>query len=149
MDADGLWRISGRVKNLLVLTSGHKVAPDPLEERLRLAVPQAQQVVLVGQQRQHLTAILTGEVAAADVEAALARLNPTLPHYQRVHAYHIQREPFTPESGFLTANGKIKRQRVLERFAAVIDAMYGASPARAAAATPSDAGFPSTSRRQA
>ena len=124
VDAAGSWRIIGRVKNLVVLASGHKVAPDPLEEALRLAVPGAEQVLVVGNQRKHLAAIVTGDVAAADVDAALARLNATLPHYKQVHAYHLQRETFTAESGLLTANGKLKRQRVLERCAAAIDAMY-------------------------
>jgi long-chain acyl-CoA synthetase len=128
VDADGLWRIIGRVKNLVVLASGHKVAPDPIEEALRLAVPRAEQV-LVGNQRKHLAAIVTGEVAAADVDAALARLNPTWPHYKQVHAYHIEREPFTMESGLLTANGKLKRQRVLERCASVIETLYATAPA--------------------
>jgi long-chain acyl-CoA synthetase len=148
VDAGGLWRISGRIKNLLVLTSGHKVAPDPLEERLRLAVPQAQQVLVVGHQRQHLTAILTGEVTAAQVTAALERLNSTLPHYQRVHAFHIEREPFTAESGLLTANGKIKRQRVLDRFAAALDALY-AAPVAPGATAGRGAGVISSSGRQA
>lgn len=124
VDADGFWRIVGRVKNLVVLSSGHKVVPDPLEESLRLAVPRAQQVVVVGHERKYLTAIVTGEVAAADVEAALEKLNRELPHYKQIHAFHLRREPFSAESGHLTANGKLKRQRVLEQLRGEIEAMY-------------------------
>jgi long-chain acyl-CoA synthetase len=130
VDADGLWRIVGRIKNLIVLTSGHKLAPDPLEERLRLDIPGAQQVVLVGHERKHLTMIVTGNVSSADIDAALARLNPTLPHYKQVHGYHVQRRPFTAEDGLLTANGKLRRQKVLEVLAPEIDALYrGPRPA--------------------
>lgn len=124
VDANGLWRIVGRIKNLIVLTSGHKLAPDPLEERLRQEIPGAQQVVLVGHERKHLTTIVTGNVTSQDIEAALDRLNPTLPHYKQVHGFHIQRRPFTTEDGLLTANGKLKRQKVLDALAPEIDALY-------------------------
>ena len=127
VDDAGHWRIIGRVKNLIVLSSGHNVAPDPIEERLRQAVPGAQQAVVVGHKRKHLTAIVTGAVTEADVHAAIQALNPTLPHYQRVRAHYIQTEPFTVENGFLTANGKLKRQRVLEHLDAAIEAMYSGS----------------------
>lgn len=129
VDENGNWRIIGRVKNLIVLSSGHNVAPDPIEERLRQAVPGAQQVVVVGHQRKHLTAIVAGNVAESEVRAAIEALNPTLPHYQRVRAHHIQEEPFSIENGFLTANGKLKRQLVLERLESQIEHMYSGSGA--------------------
>ncbi len=124
VDDAGNWRIIGRVKNLIVLSSGHNVAPDPIEERLRHAVPGAQQVLVVGHKRKHLTAIFTGDVSDTDVEEAIAAVNPTLPHYQRVRAHHIEKEPFSVENGFLTANGKLKRQLVLERYVDAIEEMY-------------------------
>lgn len=127
VDENGNWRIIGRVKNLIVLSSGHNVAPDPIEERLRQAVPGAQQVVVVGHQRKHLTAIVTGSVTDSDVRAAIDALNPSLPHYQRVRAHHIQEEPFSIENGFLTANGKLKRKLVLERLEPEIEHMYSGS----------------------
>ncbi len=138
VDGDGLWRIVGRVKNLIVLTSGHKLVPDPLEDALRLAVPHAQQVVLIGNERKHLTAIITGDVTTSDIDAALATLNRAQPHYKQVRAVHVHREPFSTESGLLTANGKLKRQRVLERFGREIDALY-ATPAAARASEPNAA----------
>jgi long-chain acyl-CoA synthetase len=127
VDEAGNWRIVGRVKNLIVLSSGHNVAPDPIEERLRQTLSGAQQVVVVGHKRKHLTAIVTGEVSETDVESAIAALNPTLPHYQRLRGYHVEKEPFSIENGFLTANGKLKRQKVLERLDAVIEGMYSGS----------------------
>src|SRR5262249_8096013 len=46
--AAGNWRVVGRLKNLLVLNSGHNVAPEPLEEALLRTIPGAKQVILVG-----------------------------------------------------------------------------------------------------
>src|SRR5262249_15065410 len=54
VDESGNWRIIGRVKNLIILNSGHNVAPEPIEESVRLTVPGAQQVVVVGHGRSFL-----------------------------------------------------------------------------------------------
>ena len=49
VDAGGNWRIIGRIKNLIILGSGHNVAPEPIEEKPWCSIcPVAQQVVLVG-----------------------------------------------------------------------------------------------------
>jgi long-chain acyl-CoA synthetase len=61
MDASGNWRIVGRIKNLIVLGSGHKIAPEALEEELARHLPGAQQVVIVGNGRGYLSAIVTGQ----------------------------------------------------------------------------------------
>ncbi len=120
----GNWRIIGRLKNLIILNSGHNVAPEPLEEMLLRRLPGAQQVVVTGNGRGFLSALVTGEVAREQVEAQLEALNPQLPHYKRIHAFHIEREPFTIESGLLTANGKLKRDAIAARYSAQFDALY-------------------------
>jgi long-subunit acyl-CoA synthetase (AMP-forming) len=66
-------------------------------------------------------------VSDAKTQAALDRVNPGLPHYKQVRAYHPVDEAFTIESGLLTANGKLKRDLIAERFRNEIDAMYEAS----------------------
>jgi len=48
VDARGNWSIIGRVKNLIIPSSGHNIAPEPIEEALRRLLPGALQVVLVG-----------------------------------------------------------------------------------------------------
>ena len=120
----GNWRIVGRLKNLLVLNSGHNIAPEPLEEKLVHAIPGAQQVVMVGHGQRYLAALITGAVATDTVEAEIARLNATLPHYRQIHAFHIEPKPLTFESGLLTANGKLRRTAIAEHFRDTIDAMY-------------------------
>jgi len=122
--ADGYWRITGRIKNLIVLSSGHNVAPEPLEDKLLQAVAGAQQVVVIGNGRSHLSAIITGEANEEETRRALEELNPQLPHYKRIHAFHLIREPFSADNGLLTANGKFKRGAIAERFHNEIEGIY-------------------------
>jgi len=58
------------------------------------------------------------------VQAALDAVNPEQPHYRQVRAFHVVSEAFTIDSGLLTANGKLKRDLIAERFRNQIDAMY-------------------------
>jgi long-chain acyl-CoA synthetase len=120
----GNWRIIGRIKNLLILNSGHNVAPEPLEEKLVQSVPGAQQAVLFGNGRGYLAALVTGEVRQESAEAEIALLNATLPHYRQIRAFHIERQPLTIEGGLLTANGKLRRDAIARHFSDKVDAMY-------------------------
>ncbi len=124
MDASGNWRIIGRIKNLIVLGSGHKIAPETVEEEIALHLPRAQQVVVVGNGRGYLSVIVTGSVSGEQVQAALDAVNPSLPHYKQVRAFFLRPEPFSPESGLLTAMGKIKRDAIASRMKNEIENMY-------------------------
>lgn len=123
-DAAGNWRISGRVKNLLILSSGHNIAPEPQEEMLRQSLAGAPQVMLVGNGRSHLAALVTGSVNPGQVEAAVAAFNARLPHYKQIHAFRVLPEPFSIENGLLTANGKLKRDAILARYQAEVEELY-------------------------
>ena len=120
----GNWRIIGRLKNLLILSSGHNVAPEPLEERLTQIITGAQQVVLFGHGRSYLTALVTGNVQQEKAEAEVARVNADLPHYRQIRACHIEASPLTTEGGLLTANGKLRREAIAAHFREAIEAMY-------------------------
>jgi long-chain acyl-CoA synthetase len=120
----GNWRIVGRIKNLLILNSGHNIAPEPIEEELRLALPGAAQVVLVGNGRGYLSAIIAGPIERAAAEAQVERINGSLPHYKQIRALHVEPVAFTIESGLLTANGKLKRDAISAQYRAEIEAMY-------------------------
>ncbi len=127
VDANGNWKIVGRVKNLIILGSGHNIAPEPIEDKILRELPAASQVVLVGNARGYLAALVTGKVSGEDTQAALGIVNPGLPHYKQVRAFHLVEQAFTIESGLLTANGKLKRDAIAERFRTEIDAMYDVS----------------------
>ena len=124
VNAAGNWRITGRIKNLMVLGSGHKISPEPLESAIAKALPEAQQVVIVGNGHGYLSAIVTGNVTAERVQAALDQVNPELPHYKQVRAFFIQAEAFSIENGLLTVNGKLKRDAITARMKDEIEDMY-------------------------
>jgi long-chain acyl-CoA synthetase len=124
VDAHGNWRITGRLKNLIILNSGHNIAPEPIEEELFRAVPGAQQVMLVGNGRSFLAAIITGTPDGAGIDSQLESMNGALPHYRKIRRYHVSKELFTIENGLLTANGKLRRDTIAARFAAEIERMY-------------------------
>lgn len=124
MDASGNWRIVGRIKNLIVLGSGHKISPETVEEEIARSLPGAQQVVVVGNGRGYLSAIVTGSVTAEQAQTALDAVNPQLPHYKQVRAFCLRSEPFSIENGMLTANGKLKRDLISARMKSQIEEMY-------------------------
>ena len=124
VNAAGNWRIVGRIKNLIILGSGHNIAPEPLEDEILQNLPGAQQIVLVGNGRGYLSAIVTGEVTRERAQAAMDRVNSELPHYRQVRAFYVSRETFSIENGLLTANGKLKRDAIATRFASEIEEMY-------------------------
>lgn len=124
VDAKGNWKIAGRIKNLIILGSGHNIAPEPIEEKIVEQIPGAQQVVLVGNGRGYLTAIVTGLVTPDKVQKALDEVNPGLPHYKQVRAFQISCEAFSIENGLLTANGKLKRELIAQKFENEIEEMY-------------------------
>jgi long-chain acyl-CoA synthetase len=128
----GNWRIRGRIKNLIILNSGHNIAPEPIEEKIARLLPAAQQVVVVGNGRGYLGALVTGAVNPASVESALDAVNPELPHYRQVRKFTVIREAFTVENGLLTANGKLRRDVINARYASKINAMYDAKGNRGA-----------------
>jgi long-chain acyl-CoA synthetase len=125
VNAAGNWRIAGRIKNLIILGSGHKISPEPIESAIAKSLPEAQQIVVVGNGRGYLTAIVTGSVPAEKVQAALDVANPELPHYKQVRAFVVREEAFSIESGMLTVNGKLKRDVIAARMKDEIEEMYG------------------------
>ena len=125
----GNWKIVGRIKNLIILNSGHNIAPEPVEDEIQNRLSGAPQVVLVGNGRSYLSAIVNGNLSADQVQTALGAVNAHLPHYKQVRAFHIIAEPFTIESGLLTANGKLKRDEIVQRFQPEVEAMYAVRPA--------------------
>ena len=123
-NAEGNWRIIGRIKNLIVLGSGHNIAPEPIENELIQSLPDARQVVLIGNGRGYLSAIVTGDVTTEAVQKAVDSVNAHEPHYKQVRAFHIHPEAFSIENGLLTANGKLKRDLIAARLRNEIEEMY-------------------------
>jgi long-chain acyl-CoA synthetase len=124
VNPDGNWRIIGRIKNLIILASGHNIAPEPIEDEVLQRLPGAQQVVLVGNGRGYLSAIVTGDVTREKAQEAIDAVNAELPHYKQIRALHTHAEPFSVENELLTANGKLKRDAIAAALTAEIEEMY-------------------------
>jgi len=137
VNARGNWRITGRLKNLIILNSGHNIAPEPIEQTLATRLPDAQQVVLVGNQRSFLAALLTTAATNGSsnglteerVRSVLDAINTGLPHYKQIRAFQVVPEPFSVENGLLTTMGKLKRDAIAARYAGEIERLYRKKPA--------------------
>ncbi len=129
VDSAGRWRITGRIKNIIVTSAGHNVSPEPIEDALRRHLPTAEHVVVLGDDRKHIIAVATGQVTSAQVEASVSAVNASLPHYKRIYSHHISPVRFTVENGMLTATHKLNR-RAIEAFVSTsLEAANASGPA--------------------
>lgn len=124
VNAAGNWKIIGRIKNLIILNSGHNIAPEPIEDEILAQLPSAQHAVIIGNGRSYLSLLVTGNVSAEAVQPVIESVNSRLPHYKQMRAFRIIVEPFTIENRLLTANGKLKRDLIAQRYNAEIEDMY-------------------------
>ncbi|MDX2205177.1 MAG: long-chain fatty acid--CoA ligase [Hyphomicrobiaceae bacterium] len=134
---DGRITITGRIKDIIVTSTGEKVPPGDMELAI-LADPLFEQAMIVGEQRPFLSVLAVmqkqglaqlekehGREALAGV--LLRRVTQTLaafPAYAMPRAIWWTTEPWTIENGLLTPTLKIKRLNLETRFAKEIAAMY-------------------------
>ncbi len=123
-DEAGRLRIVGRARNLIVPASGHNIAPEPIEEALMAQLRGLENAVVVGDGRPHLAVLLAGSFEAEAAEAALARVNAEVPHYQQIRAYTHVGKSLGEVEGLHTSNQKLRRGAVLAHYKTEIDALY-------------------------
>jgi len=123
-DAQGHLRLAGRRKNLLISSFGRNLSPEWVESAL-LAQPAIGQVVVAGDERPYLSAILAPAPGARpeDIASAVDAANAGLPDYARIGAW-FSVQPFDPRNGLATGNGRPVRAAILDRFAAQLAALY-------------------------
>ena len=103
IDEDGYVWITGRASRTIVLSSGKKVAPEELEERI-LALPGVREVVVSGDgATRDIKAEIFATIPEASVRRAVSALNGNLPVYKRIKTVVVRAEPFPR-----TASGKIR-----------------------------------------
>jgi long-chain acyl-CoA synthetase len=131
VDAAGMTRITGRVKDLFKTSKGKYVAPAPIEDKL-VGNPAVEACCVVGaNQGQPLALVMLNAEAMkhaqrpegkAHLSAALSatrqHVNATLDPHEQLACLVVVREPWTVENGFVTPTFKVKRNRVDEVFAA-------------------------------
>ena len=150
--AEGFLRITGRKKELIVTAGGKNVAPAPLEDRLR-GHPLVSQVLVVGENRPCIGALLTLDAemlplwlsshgleemtvvdAARDprvraaLERAVARANEAVSRAESIRTFEVLPTDFTVANGLLTPSLKVRRAEAERRFSAEIEALYTRTP---------------------
>lgn len=145
---EGKLKIVGRKKDLLVTSGGHKIAPQPIEAALQQS-KWIQKAVIVGEGRPFLTALLSlREETTQDwartndqpeemdalahssalrtvIQEEIDHFNTKLASYEKIRDFVILEGALTIGEREITPTGKLRRDRILERFHQDIEAMYG------------------------
>jgi long-chain acyl-CoA synthetase len=139
--------ITGRIKDILVLSNGEKVPPVDMEAAICLD-PLFDQVLVVGEGRPSLAAVvvlnpdlwfgfardvgldpfaresLKNEQLQRKVLSRLQKQLHEFPGYAKIRHVILTLEPWTVDDDLVTPTLKVKRARVMERFAERIEALY-------------------------
>jgi long-chain acyl-CoA synthetase len=153
-DEDGYLAITDRLKDVLVLATGKKVAPQPIEAKLKMT-PWVTEAILLGDRRSYVVALIVPHFTAlaaqvglpapthddagaaarralverpevrALVQAEVDRINGTLARFEQVKNFALLDRELTMEAGELTPKLSVRRAVVMQHFAPTLDALYG------------------------
>jgi long-chain acyl-CoA synthetase len=145
--------ITGRLKDILVLSNGEKVPPSDMELAIALD-PLVEQVLVIGEGRPYLCAlvVLNGDLwpgfaqdcgldpfdpssignpkVQSEVVSRIKEAVKDFPGYAKVRRVVMLMEPWTVDNGMLTPTLKVKRAKVTEKYAKEIAALYDEGPAK-------------------
>ncbi|HEY7012805.1 MAG TPA: long-chain fatty acid--CoA ligase [Streptosporangiaceae bacterium] len=150
LDGEGFLTVTGRKKDLIITSAGKNVAPTVLEDRLR-ASWLVSQCLVVGDAKPYIAALvaldpeafaqwkaenampdtatmtdLRDELALrAAIQAAVDDANTAVSHAEAIKKFAILGQDFTESGGQLTPTLKVRRNVVMEQYAAQIAALYG------------------------
>jgi long-chain acyl-CoA synthetase len=153
-DSDGFLTITGRKKEIIVTAAGKNVAPAVLEDPIR-ANPLVGQVIVVGDQKPFISALITldpemlpvwlgnnGQPAnltlteaaqnpavLAEIQRAVDEANSTVSRAESIRKFVVLSRDLTEDSGHLTPKLTIKRHVILTDFALDVERIYRAAPA--------------------
>ncbi len=156
LDEEGFLRITDRLKDLLVTAGGKKVAPQPLEGKLK-ASRWVSEAVMLGDQRPYCVALLVPNFGNLEAEAkergwpmgtrrellrspgvhalyqgVLDELNASLAPFETIKKFELLDRELSAEAGELTPTLKVRRKIVSQTFAYLIESMYAGAPTAAA-----------------
>lgn len=147
-DADGFLRITDRKKDIIVTAAGKNVAPQNIENFIK-TVPAISQVMVYGDRKKYLSALVTlnpEEIQKyaqtqgindqdfkslikhpkihAFIKKAIDEKNKKMASYETIKHFAILESDFTQESGELTPTLKVKRKFVSQKYKDVIEGLY-------------------------
>ena len=124
-DEDGFLKIIGRKKELIVTSTGKKVAPALLENMLK-ENHLISQVMVYGEGRSYLVALITLNSAAPreTVQAIIDSVNRRVSSTESIKRFAILERDFEIARDEITPTGKLKRDVITERFRDVINRLY-------------------------
>jgi long-chain acyl-CoA synthetase len=150
IDNEGFVKITDRMKDIIITSGGKNITPSEIENQLKFS-PYVSDAVVIGDKRPYLTCLLmidqeNVEKFAQDHDipftnyASLCRapqiqdlihreieaVNVNFARVETIKKFFLIERQLTPEDEELTPTMKLKRSFVNQRYAAEIDAMYGA-----------------------
>jgi len=156
IDRDGMLRITDRKKDLIKTSGGKYIAPQAIEGKLKATCPYISQVVIHGDRRNFVTALVTldeeatmkwagehgmtgksyAEVVKTDAAKQLLapyfdQVNKSLAKYETVKQFAILPKDLSVDDGELTPSLKVKRKVVEKKYAGLLDKMYAGAVADA------------------
>jgi long-chain acyl-CoA synthetase len=133
IDEDGFITITDRKKDILVTAGGKNVAPQNLENALKIA-PLVSQALVVGDRRPYVAALITLDPAVAEglspgqvqerVQKVVDDTNAELSRFEQIKRFAILPREFSAEEDEVTPTLKLKRRVCAEHFAAEIESLY-------------------------
>lgn len=139
--------ITGRLKEIIVLSTGEKIPPADMENAITLD-PLIEQAMVIGEGKPYLSVLVVpnpdrfdelcrssglkagdpqnynNEVILAEVLVRVQKQLSAFPGYAKIHKVAILHEPMTPENGLLTPTLKLRRNRVLMYFTDEVTNLY-------------------------
>lgn len=140
IDSQGHIWITGRIKEIIVLSNGEKVPPSDIENAILLD-GLFDQVMLIGEAKSYLSVLVVlnpekfklyqaehpGDLDSKEMNAALLKRVKlhlsAFPGYAKVRRLAAV-DPWTTENGLLTPTLKMRRNKITERYQDVIDQLY-------------------------
>ncbi|MFJ2932529.1 AMP-dependent synthetase/ligase [Streptomyces sp. NPDC087219] len=149
IDKDGFVRITDRKKDLFKTSGGKYIAPTEIESRFKAVCPYASNILVIGNNRNYCTALITLEEsvimpwavsqgldgrgyaevvsspeAHALIDGFVQRVNGDLQRWQTIKKFAVLPRDLDIEHGELTPSLKVKRPVVEREYAEVVEAMY-------------------------
>jgi long-chain acyl-CoA synthetase len=153
LDEDGFLVITDRKKDLLVTSGGKNVAPQPIENLLKMS-PYIANAVVLGDRRRFISALIVPQFEKLEayaraqnipfrdaeelvkdmriqefMKAEVEKATPLLAAYERIKKIVVLGRDFDIEKGEITPSLKVRRTIIEGRYQEMIESMYREEPA--------------------